>query len=255
MRAGSWPRTPTSRLSSPLPPKSWCEATKQEVRDATGSALRIQRLSTQAITGLVALSLLTSILIVWRYVGRNIVRRLNLLSGAMFAIAGGGRETAVPVTGSDEIAAMGRSRRGVPSERDRTRRVAGRARRGGGASGTAGRGAHRRTGAAAGGTARHLRQHGRRCRQVRRGAAAGCLEPQFRENPRPAGLVSSRAANLCRYSPLSRRAGRVRLGRSQRRRCAALPRTPAINGRPSGRGPTGGCWKSATTRCRAADLW
>ncbi len=85
------------------------EATKQEVRNATGSALRIQRLSTQAITGLVALSLLTSILIVWRYVGRNIVRRLNLLSGAMFAIAGGGRETAVPVTGNDEIAAMGRA--------------------------------------------------------------------------------------------------------------------------------------------------
>jgi signal transduction histidine kinase len=85
------------------------QASKQEVRDATGSALRIQRLSTQAITGLVALSLLTSILIVWRYVGRNIVRRLNLLSGAMFAIAGGGRETAAPVTGSDEIAAMGRA--------------------------------------------------------------------------------------------------------------------------------------------------
>src|SRR5262249_34122428 len=81
----------------------------QEVRSATGSALRIQRLSTQAITGLVALSLLTSILIVWRYVGRNIVRRLNLLSGAMFAIAGGGREATVPVTGSDEIAAMARA--------------------------------------------------------------------------------------------------------------------------------------------------
>src|SRR4029077_8306849 len=41
--------------------------------------------------------------------GRNIVRRLNLLSGAMFAIAGGGRETAIPVTGNDEIAAMGRA--------------------------------------------------------------------------------------------------------------------------------------------------
>jgi len=60
------------------------EATKQEVRSATGAALRIQRLSTQAITGLVALSLLTSILIVWRYVGRNIVRRLNLLNSAMY---------------------------------------------------------------------------------------------------------------------------------------------------------------------------
>jgi PAS domain S-box-containing protein len=85
------------------------QATKQEVRDATSSALRIQRLSTQAITGLVALSLLTSILIVWRYVGRNIVRRLNLLNSAMFAIAGGGREAAVPVTGNDEIAAMGQA--------------------------------------------------------------------------------------------------------------------------------------------------
>src|SRR5262249_11685473 len=62
-----------------------------------------------AITGLVALSLLTSILIVWRYVGRNIVRRLNLLNSAMFAIAGGGRDTPVPVSGNDEIAAMGRA--------------------------------------------------------------------------------------------------------------------------------------------------
>lgn len=53
------------------------------------------------------LSLLTSILIVWRYVVRNIVARLNRLSGTMFAIARGDRETAVAVTGSDEIAAMG----------------------------------------------------------------------------------------------------------------------------------------------------
>jgi signal transduction histidine kinase len=85
------------------------EATKQEVRAATGSALRVQRMSTEAITVLVALSLLTSILIVWRYVGHHIVRRLNLLSGAMFEIAGGGRATTVPVTGRDEIAAMGRA--------------------------------------------------------------------------------------------------------------------------------------------------
>ncbi len=85
------------------------EATKGEVRAATGFALRAQQLSTQAITVLVALSLVTSILIVWLYVGRKIVARLNLLSGAMFDIAGGGRETAVPLTGSDEIAAMGQA--------------------------------------------------------------------------------------------------------------------------------------------------
>jgi len=85
------------------------EATKREVRGSTASALRVQRLSTEAISVLLALGFVGSVLIVWLYVGRNIVRRLNRLSGAMFAIAGGGRDTAVPVTGSDEIAAMGRA--------------------------------------------------------------------------------------------------------------------------------------------------
>jgi signal transduction histidine kinase len=85
------------------------EATKQEVRAATASAVRVQRIGTRAIAGLVVLSLLTSILIVWRYVGRNIVARLNRLSGAMFDIAGGGRDVAVSVAGRDEIAAMGQA--------------------------------------------------------------------------------------------------------------------------------------------------
>jgi signal transduction histidine kinase len=85
------------------------ETTKREVRGATESSLRIQRLSTAAISVLLALGFVGSVLIVWLYVGRSIVRRLNLMSGAMFAIAGGGREIAVPVTGSDEIAAMGRA--------------------------------------------------------------------------------------------------------------------------------------------------
>ncbi|MBV9250924.1 MAG: PAS-domain containing protein, partial [Acetobacteraceae bacterium] len=84
-------------------------ATKGEVRGATESALRSQRLSTAMISLLLALGFVGSVLIVWLYVGRNIVRRLNLLSGTMFAIAGGSRETAVPVTGNDEIAAMGRA--------------------------------------------------------------------------------------------------------------------------------------------------
>jgi len=62
---------------------------------------------TEAIAVLVALSLCGSILVVWLYVVRNIVRRLNQLSGAMFKIAAGGHDTAVPVAGGDEIAAMG----------------------------------------------------------------------------------------------------------------------------------------------------
>jgi PAS domain S-box-containing protein len=85
------------------------EATKREVRGATASALRIERLSTMAISGLLAFGFVGSVLIVWLYVGRNIVRRLNQMSGAMFAIASGSREIAVPVAGNDEIAAMGRA--------------------------------------------------------------------------------------------------------------------------------------------------
>lgn len=85
------------------------EQTKREVRGATLSALRTQRLSATVISVMLALGFVGSVLIVWLYVGRNIVRRLNLLSEAMFAIAAGGREAAVPVVGADEIAAMGRA--------------------------------------------------------------------------------------------------------------------------------------------------
>jgi signal transduction histidine kinase len=85
------------------------EATKREVRGAKESALSVQRLSTAAISGLLALGFVSSVLIVWLYVARNIVRRLNLMSSAMFAIAGGSREIVVPVAGSDEIAAMGQA--------------------------------------------------------------------------------------------------------------------------------------------------
>src|SRR5262245_66190509 len=45
----------------------------------------------------------------WLNVGRNYVARLPCLSSAMLAIAAGRRESAVPVTGADEIGAMGRA--------------------------------------------------------------------------------------------------------------------------------------------------
>jgi signal transduction histidine kinase/DNA-binding response OmpR family regulator/HAMP domain-containing protein len=57
-----------------------------------------------SITALVAAGL-----IAWLYVGRNIGSRLARLSSAMLAIAAGRRETAVPVTGADEVGAMGRA--------------------------------------------------------------------------------------------------------------------------------------------------
>ncbi len=80
-----------------------------DVSSSAKGALSVQRLSARALVALVALSLLTSILIVWLYVGRNIVRRLTGLSDGMLAIAGGRLHTPVAAQGSDEIAAMGRA--------------------------------------------------------------------------------------------------------------------------------------------------
>lgn len=82
---------------------------KREIRGAIGSAVGVQRLSTEVITVLVGLSLVASLLIVWLYVGRSIVARLTRLNRAMFDIAAGGRDIAVPSQGNDEVAAMGRA--------------------------------------------------------------------------------------------------------------------------------------------------
>jgi signal transduction histidine kinase len=82
---------------------------RQDIADATSDALSVQRTSTRVLLALVGLSLLTSALIVWLYVGRNIVRRLTQLSDGMLAIVGGSLHTLVAAKGTDEIAAMGRA--------------------------------------------------------------------------------------------------------------------------------------------------
>lgn len=84
-------------------------AAKQDISDAIRDALSVQHVGTRVLIGLVALSVLSSILIVWLYVGGNVVRRLAALSEGMLAIAGGRLQTPVAVKGSDEIAAMGRA--------------------------------------------------------------------------------------------------------------------------------------------------
>lgn len=84
-------------------------AAKADIGRAIDDALSVQRLSTRTLIVLGALSLLTSILIVWLYVGGSIVRRLTALSEDMLAIAGGRFGTPVEVRGRDEIAAMARA--------------------------------------------------------------------------------------------------------------------------------------------------
>ena len=81
----------------------------RDIDTATAQAYSVQTFGGAVQLGVVALSLISSVLIVWLYVGRNIVARLMNLSGIMTAIAGGSRSIAVPVAGTDEIGAMGRA--------------------------------------------------------------------------------------------------------------------------------------------------
>ena len=81
-------------------------------------ALGAQRLGSAVLIGMVLLSLLSSGLIVWRYVDRNLVARLRALSDSMLAIAGGDLRAPLPAAGHDELGAGRRADR-VPRHRGR----------------------------------------------------------------------------------------------------------------------------------------
>jgi adenylate cyclase len=78
-----------------------------EISGANLEALTVQRFGSAVLIGVVALSLVSSGLIVWLYVGRNLIARLTGLSDSMLAIAGGNlRAPLPPAGGNDEIGRM-----------------------------------------------------------------------------------------------------------------------------------------------------
>jgi adenylate cyclase len=81
---------------------------KRDIAQANEDAQSVQKFSAIILIAAVVLSLLSSILIVWLYVGRSIVSRLTALSRSMLAIAEGNLAASLPTGGSDEIADMGR---------------------------------------------------------------------------------------------------------------------------------------------------
>ena len=81
---------------------------ENDVSSSARGALSVQRLSARMLLAFAILSLLSSILIVWLYVGRNLIRRLMDLSTGMVAIAAGTRQEPIAISGSDEVAEMGR---------------------------------------------------------------------------------------------------------------------------------------------------
>ncbi|TFH60397.1 MAG: HAMP domain-containing protein [Candidatus Zixiibacteriota bacterium] len=80
---------------------------KEDIATGNLEATSVQRFSTGILIAVVALSLISSALIVWLYVGRNLIARLTALSDSMLAIAAGNLRAPLPTTsGGDEISRM-----------------------------------------------------------------------------------------------------------------------------------------------------
>jgi signal transduction histidine kinase/HAMP domain-containing protein len=81
-----------------------------EMTAATADAAAVQRASSRVLIAVVLLSLISSGLIVWLYVQRDLLRRLSALSGSMLAVAGGNLRVPLPSPdGGDEIGEMARA--------------------------------------------------------------------------------------------------------------------------------------------------
>ena len=73
-----------------------------DIEKANLQAATIKALNRNILIGIAALSLVSSFLIVWLYVGRNLIARLTALSDSMLAIAEGNLRTPLPEPGSDD---------------------------------------------------------------------------------------------------------------------------------------------------------
>jgi hypothetical protein len=71
-----------------------------DIRQASVAAIDIQQVSANVLIALVILSLVSSALIVWLYVDRNLVARLTGLSSSMLALAGGDLRAPLPAAGT-----------------------------------------------------------------------------------------------------------------------------------------------------------
>ena len=79
---------------------------KSDITGASSDALSVVKLSTWVLFTAVVLSLASSILIVWLYVGRNLIARLTALSERMLTLAKGDLKSPLPDGGFDEIGRM-----------------------------------------------------------------------------------------------------------------------------------------------------
>jgi len=96
-----------ARLSSAV--ENLVAESTRGITAATDRTQSVQKLGNTTLLAVVALSLISSVLIVWLYVGRNVVARLTALSAGMRGIVSGRRDITVSVRGHDEITEMARA--------------------------------------------------------------------------------------------------------------------------------------------------
>src|SRR5207247_4303613 len=78
-----------------------------DIAQANMEAASIQRVSIGVLIAVVTLTIISSTLIVWLYVGRNIIARLTELSASMESVASGDLKVQLPSDNSnDEIGRM-----------------------------------------------------------------------------------------------------------------------------------------------------
>jgi adenylate cyclase len=82
------------------------ENAKSDITGANIAALSVVKWSTWILIAAVVLSLASSVVIVWLYVGRNIIARLTALSDRMLTLAAGDLKSPLPAGGKDEIGRM-----------------------------------------------------------------------------------------------------------------------------------------------------
>jgi phosphoglycerate-specific signal transduction histidine kinase len=96
-----------NRLSDAV--QAFVNISRRQMQTSARGAVETQTAGGLALVAIALLSLISSVLIVWLYVGRNILRRLSSVSAGVAAIAAGRRDVVVDQSGADEVAAMGRA--------------------------------------------------------------------------------------------------------------------------------------------------
>lgn len=89
-----------------VPVNNLVDQSKQNISEAFSKVQTVLQTSTLVLGVAVAFSIISSVAIVWLYVGRNLIARLTALSDSMLAIANGDLDRQMPKVGNDELGRM-----------------------------------------------------------------------------------------------------------------------------------------------------